>query len=284
MRKYILFFLFGILSVLTVFFAYQGVKRVIANFYFEKGIRAMTEAKDGELAIKNIQKAISFYTKDEYFRIISEMYLIQLNELSSLPQTEDTKEKIDQVLEQVMRNLEKAVEVSPDNYQNWLVLGKTHSALIQSAISLEGSRKAARDAYKRALALDPKDLKDKSQIYFFLSQIEIIEENNVTAVSFLKKAIDTYPSDPTFFLQLGILKYREGSFKEAVQSLEEAVALVPDYADARYFLGLSYYRMGNPKGALIQFERVARINPDNNEVRSIVTNLKAGQPPFEGWK
>ena len=100
----------------------------------------------------------------------------------------------------------------------------------------------------------------------------------------MKKAIDTYPTDPTFFLQLGILKYREGNFGEAIDFLSEAVRLVPDYADARYFLGFSYYNQGDVRNALEQFEAIALVNADNIEIQKIIINLKAGRPLLSGGK
>lgn len=281
MRKYVVFFVFGVLSVLAIFLVWQGGKRVTAYFYFARGVEVMKEEKNIKLSIKKIEKAISFYPKDEYYRTLSEVYLSELNDLLTLSPTEETKERVDEVLKKVMRNLELSIELAPDNYKNWLALGKTHTALIQNSISLAGSRKAAKDAYQKALDLEPEDARDKAQIYFLLAQIEIINEDNIKAVDLLKKAIDVYPEDPIFFLQLGILKYREGDFKEAIKFLEEAVSLVSDYSDARYFLGFSYYKTGNTEAALEQFELISNVNPDNREVKLIIKNLMAGKPPFE---
>lgn len=278
--RYIMGFLFGILLVPLVFFGYKGTIRIIASFYFEKGVNVMIKDRDIELAEVYINKAIGFYNKDEYYRMLSEIHLVRLNKLIQLPQDKEVKDKVGERLKKVIRYLEIAIEISPNNYQNWMALGKTYTAFTQSGISLKGSQKAARDAYKKALELNPKDLKDKSQIYFFLSQISIVEGNDAEAIDLLEQAISLYQSEPSTFLQLGILKYKAGDFLEAIQSLEATVDLVPDYSDALYFLGLSYYRVGDTESAIESFEKVERVNPLNNEIKEIIRNLKNRNAPF----
>jgi tetratricopeptide (TPR) repeat protein len=65
-----------------------------------------------------------------------------------------------------------------------------------------------------------------------------------------------------------------------VLALERAVALNPVYANARYFLGLSYSKLGKVKEAITQFEQISATNPDNSEVKTILSNLRAGKAPL----
>ncbi|GAI09342.1 unnamed protein product, partial [marine sediment metagenome] len=64
--------------------------------------------------------------------------------------------------------------------------------------------------------------------------------------------------------------------------LERAVELSPAYSNARYFLGLIYDRKGKTQEAIKQFEVIAGLNPENQEVKKILSNLKAGKPALEG--
>ena len=64
---------------------------------------------------------------------------------------------------------------------------------------------------------------------------------------------------------------------------ERTIQLSPNYSNARYFLGLIYDRESEVKAkALEQFLIIAALNPDNDEVKKIITNLRAGRSALFG--
>ena len=120
-----------------------------------------------------------------------------------------------------------------------------------------------------------------TEAIFLLSQIEVGEGNITQAIRSVETASIIAPNDPTVFFQLGLLRYSNDEFSNAVYSLERAIDLNPLYANAKYFLGLSYDQIGETQKAIEQFESILSTNPDNNEVSFILKNLKEGRAPFK---
>lgn len=92
------------------------------------------------------------------------------------------------------------------------------------------------------------------------------------------------PNNPVIFFQLGLLRYNNENYEEAINSLERAVVLNNVYANAKYFLGLAYYYAGRTGDAIDQFEQVAETNPENEGVKLILANLEAGDDPLAGLR
>jgi tetratricopeptide (TPR) repeat protein len=214
------------------------------------------------LAISYIDKAISLYKKDLYYRALSEIYLIKVNQIIKSP----SQEGLDDVIEITIRNGEQAIEADPNNYENWVNMAKIYTSLAYPPVSLAKGYEAAKSSYQKAISLNP----DYAPSYFLLAQNEIVLGENVEAMRHLNDAIDKDPKEPGYFLQLGILKYKQSDYGGAIESIKRAVALVPDYADARYFLGLSYYYIGDSINAKLQFEEILKNNSDNKEVINIL--------------
>ena len=86
------------------------------------------------------------------------------------------------------------------------------------------------------------------------------------------------PRDTGIAFQLGVLYYRAQKYTQAKGEFIRAIVMDDNFANARYFLGLLYDREGDKESAIDQFDRIAQLNPDNDEVKQILTNLKAGLP------
>jgi len=88
--------------------------------------------------------------------------------------------------------------------------------------------------------------------------------------------------DAGMWFQLGLLYYKKGDIDKAETAFGQAVVLKDDYSNARYFLGLVYSKKNKKTEAIDQFEKVAKLNPDNQEVKTILENLKAGRDALVG--
>jgi len=117
---------------------------------------------------------------------------------------------------------------------------------------------------------------------FALAQIQIAEGDLEAATASVEAGTFMTPNNPVAFFQLGILRYSQENYAQAASALERAVALNEQYANARYFLGLSYFWLDRADDAIEQFEFVQASNPDNEEVASILSNMRAGENPFGG--
>jgi len=211
-----------------------------------------------------------------------------------------------------VESAKKATESDNGNFANWFALGRVYEVL--SGNGVQGSLESARGAYAEAalrsssnpsvpLALARLDamsgnvsgareniskaltLKNNyTDAYYTLAQLEAASNNISGAIRSVEAAAVVDPNNTGLYFQLGLLKYNQNDFVGAASAFERAVVLVPDYANAKYFLGLSYYQTGKKTEALKQFEDLSVSNPDNNEIKLIISNLKAGRSPFANAK
>jgi len=86
--------------------------------------------------------------------------------------------------------------------------------------------------------------------------------------------------DPLVSFQLGILYQNEGKTDLAKSEFERAIWLNPDYSNARYFLGQIYAKEGEKEKAIEQFEWIEKLNPEEEEIKTILKNLREGKPAF----
>ncbi len=287
-------------------------KRYISLAYFNNALSIFNTTSGLEGAEQNLRKAISVNEDDIYYRGLSEIALINLNIVASqvTPTTpsEEIREKFSFLMGGAIQSAQRARDINPANYQNWVSLAKTYEvfvslkiagayenaksnyieaakinptnpAILLSLANLEvanGQNEAARNFIKQSL-----DLKGNyTDAIFLLSQIEVAEGNLKGAIKYVESASIISPNDSAVFFQLGFLYYNNSEYKKAITSLERAVALEPSYANARYFLGLSYDKSERKEDAIIQFENIEKTNPTNQEVKFILNNLRAGKDAF----
>ncbi|MDD5489847.1 MAG: tetratricopeptide repeat protein, partial [Candidatus Moranbacteria bacterium] len=102
------------------------------------------------------------------------------------------------------------------------------------------------------------------------------------AIAKLEESQKMNPQDPGIAFQLGVFYYKAEKYDQAQTALEQTVKLAENYSNARYFLGLVYDKKNMRDKALEQFEKVAELNPDNQDVKKIISNLKAGKKALDG--
>jgi len=308
----------GFLSVLVLIFlligsatlGYLYTEKFASLVYFQKSLAALNQEGSVEKTEAYLAKATGWSENDIYYRAASELNLIKLNNLlqrSSVPQ-DTLRAEFQTLLAAAIESAKKATEIDRTNYANFVSLGRVYEAIVP--LNIEGAYEAAKDSYNQALALNPESpailltmarleaarnnmkearafieqaLVKKSnytEAVFFLAQIEAQEGNIRQAIVRTEEASLLAPNDISVFFQLGLLKYNDRDFAGAVIAFERAIALSPNYSNAKYFLGLSYQRIGRNDDAIKEFEDIEVLNPDNAEVKSILSNLRAGRAPF----
>ncbi len=310
----------GFASVITLVFllvlalatGYVYTQKIRGAVAFQKGVIAFNVGGNPTLAEEQFKKAVAADEEDTYYRFLSELTLIKINNLlgqnTSAVNLEKAQQELLQLFGQAKLYAETAKNINPTNYQNWLALGRVYEALVP--LKVEGAYAEAVKAYDEALLLNPtspeinltkarlevangnnKGARDfirtalaakpnYTEAVFFLSQIEVAEGNIKEAISSVEASIFLSPTEPVLYFQLGLLKYNTSDYKGAIEALEQAVRLNGSYANARYFLGLSYDRVGRTSDAVAQFEEIQKTNSGNQEVADIIANLKAGKAPF----
>lgn len=308
----------GFLAVLFLTIAFLGsvasifsVGQVFASgVYFQKAAVTLNQTGDLTTAEALTRQAISFGPQDQHYRLIAAINIAKLNALGTktdLP-PEQLRTEFQNDLATAVAAAQAGVAYDSRDYQNWLTLAQVYQTVVP--LKIEGAYDNAKKAYEQAIALNPqspalllrqaelellngnRDAAEKQVVaaiekknnytdaIFLLSQIQIEEGKIDEAIQAVDAATIIDPSNPVAFFQLGLLRYSKKDFTNAAAALEKAVALSADYSNARYFLGLSYAELGHPDDAIKQFERIENLNPDNQEVKSILENLRAGKPAF----
>ena len=153
--------------------------------------------------------------------------------------------------------------------------------LVQQA-QKDKEAKAAMDKYSE-MALEKYDLAIKTKPDYAPAHFEsavIFERQGRLNEAITKMEINRQllPRDTGIAFQLGVLYYRAQKYTQAKGEFIRAIVLDDNFSNARYFLGLLYDREGDKESAIDQFDRIAQLNPDNNEVKQILSNLRAGLP------
>ncbi|TAL49534.1 tetratricopeptide repeat protein [Patescibacteria group bacterium] len=301
-----------IIGLLTL--GFRTMTNLFSFVSFQKSLFALNTKGDLDEAERQMSRALNRGPFDLYSRALAELYFIRLSNIIAQPVTATSVEEFRTVLAKSIESGQKAVSGDPKNYQNWLTLARIYSSLVPPTVGIPGAYESAKTSYEEALKVNPhspliylelssleaargdleaarnyvdKALAEKpnyADAHFFVARIEITRGNITQAISSLETTVLLSPGNPGLFFQLGILKYSIADYNGAIEALERAVGLVPVYANAKYFLGLSYARTGRGDEAIVQFEGVEKTNPDNQEVKNILTNLRASRDPFANVK
>ncbi|RPJ60650.1 MAG: tetratricopeptide repeat protein [Acidobacteria bacterium] len=101
------------------------------------------------------------------------------------------------------------------------------------------------------------------------------------AVPEFRRALELNPEDVRSHSKLGIALAGIGRVDEAIAEYRKAMELDPDYADAYSKLGLALARLGRPHEARQQFEKALELFPDSAEAHSNLAALLVGEGKLE---
>ncbi len=306
-------FLTTLLLTLVLLVAIGGVygfsTRFFAEVRFNEAMRVINSEKKVDEGEQMIIRATALYPKDEYYRILSDIDLYRINVLlNSRLEDAEAQERLKSLLARTIANATEATERGPKNYRNWSNLASKYQSI--STLNIDGSAESAIGAYQRAIEMRPgaPDLLlalatlersqgniEQARVYveqaismrrsytdaiFFLAQLQLESNDVANAINSVHAITLFEPKNPVAFFQLGLLHYGAGDYKNAETALSQAVRLANEYANARYFLGLTYWRLERTNESIAEFEKVLETNPENNEVRAIISNLRAGNAPL----
>lgn len=305
-------FVLTFLLLLTIVGGYTAGKIYASAVKFQSGVIALNVEGNIDRAQDTIVNAAELDEQDRQYRLLADISVARLVALQSETNIseEDLRNRFQLYLAQAIEAGQRSTELDPNNYQNWLALGRVYQSVVP--LGIEGAYENALTSFEKALELNPNGpgtyltlarlevangdmLKARDHItealtlksnyteaIFLLSQIEINEGNVDEAIQSIEAAALLTQNNPVIHFQLGLLKYNQGDDAGAIQAFRNAIFLSPDYANAKYFLGLTLDRVGETEAAIAQFEDVERLNPDNQEVKDILENLRAGRAPFAG--
>ena len=303
-----------VVLVASVSCFYLVVVRSVGTISFYRAVRQANVVGNINKAEDLLAQAIKYNDQaDLYYRTLSNVQFVRLAQLLRDPSQDKDKlqEQFKNILQTTIANSNKAIQLDPTNYLNHVSLGQIYESLVP--LKIQGAYEQALAEYTKAKNLNP----GNPSISFNFARLEMTGGNKISARDYLSKSLTqkpnfasallvlaqidaqdgrlsdaikhteeaaaAYPNDPSAFFQLGFYLYQSGDYTKAVAALNRVVLLSPNNvnANAQYFLGLAYDRLGDKANALKQFEQIAQYNPDNQEVKNIVTNLKAGRNALE---
>lgn len=301
-------FIFVILIIGAISVGYLSLQKYFSLYIFERGLAVLNQQGDLDRGRTLISQAANLSHQDLYYRTLAEIDLALLNRLLSMKDLskEELKTRFLAQTDLAIKNALKATELDPQNYLNWLLLGRVYETLVPFGV--DKAYDQGQVAFDRAKQLKPTDpsillnyfarleisnknlskarnyVKDSLAIkgdyvpaISLLSQIDAEEGNLDVATRRLEEFLAAYPqvNDAGLYFQLGWLKYRRANYQGAISALTKAVMIVPNFSNAKYFLGLSYDQVGDRSEAIKQFQDIAKLNPGNKEVEQILAGFSA---------
>jgi tetratricopeptide (TPR) repeat protein len=307
---------FGLTLLLlgAVLAAYVVTERYLSSVSYAKASQAIS-AGDLDGAAKAVGDSILFAPTDRAYQLAAAIGIARMNQIASDTKLSpsDAQQKFQAALSGSIDAALTATRLSPNNYQNWAVLGSVYQTVVP--LNIDGAYQNAKTAYEKAVTLNPTNpalpyilaqleiaqkntaaaetdlttaisLKhDYTQAIFLLSQLEAQMGKAKEALQAAEAAMYFAPNDPTVLFQVGILRSGTGDITGAIQALSHAVELNPQYANARFFLAVAYANAGKLDQALAQLQAVAELSPENaTALAANIAQLQAGKNPFPASK
>jgi len=157
-----------------------------------------------------------------------------------------------------LEQLVEAVRLRPDSPKGYNSLGMALSRFVEI--------KAAREAFEKALELDPNLVEARVNLALVLAQAGDFGLAGVNLDRAIQLQGDTHPAAYSHYLRARIWIAQKEMGRAALE-LEIAVKLQPDYAEAWSDLGGVLRVQGDPKGAQQALERAVALQPDDEKAQ-----------------
>ena len=266
--------------VLGTMLSFSLIKNYQAEINYLKGLNARAEGKT-EDAIFDLRRASdSNPNLDLYWRDISQLYLLRLNEISQDPKLskEDFMLKSQELANEAINAAKKATEISSENSVNWINRGLVHKNLIDQLLVSKDLIQDAIGFYQKASQLEPMNPQIFTEIgQFYIQKSDIIRQENgedkeitddlIKARENFQKALELKSDFAPASFQLAVVFQREGKIKEAIEKLEETKFLAPFDPLLAYQLGILYYGEEKNDLAKSEFERAVALDQNYSNAR-----------------
>jgi tetratricopeptide (TPR) repeat protein len=118
---------------------------------------------------------------------------------------------------------------------------------------------AAREAYEKVLALDPKFSPALNNLaYLYSEHLGQLDKAYETA----RTAKELLPTDPATADTFGWILYKRGQYSWALSLLQESAEKLSSEPEVQFHLGMAYYMMGEEEPARIALQRALQMNKE----------------------
>lgn len=182
------------------------------------------------------------------------------------PLTEERKKKLHA---DAAMNLEKALPLIPDDAENAKTRTQIRQLLAQSYYKT-GEIKKSIDLLKSVVAVTPENVGVQLLLANLLLEDGRLEEGRAALAAVPESAM----SDPTAFINVGILFMNKGQQADAYGYFDKAVTMDPNRGESYYYRGLASLQQQKLKEAKADFEKVVALSPDSSEAAEAKELLK----------
>lgn len=186
--------------------------------------------------------------------------------LSLEPLTEERKKKL---YGEVAANLEKALTLIPDEPENAKSLVQMRQLLAQSYYKT-GEVKKSIDLLKSVVAATPDNVGVQMLLANLLLEDGRLDEGRAALAAVPESAM----TDPTAYINVGILFMNKNQQQDAYGYFDKAVTLNPNRGESYYYRGLASLQMKKQKEAKADFEKVIALAPESSEAKDAEELLK----------
>jgi serine/threonine-protein kinase len=169
-------------------------------------------------------------------------------------------------LDSSIEHFRRAIEIDPDFALAYSALGSSYVNRVLKGLGQAGDHDKAKNAFKKALSLDPKLLEARMQMVFiYLTEGQ--KQKARTAVEVLR---EEYPNDPGVQFVRGVTARLDGDYEKALRSYDRMVKLNPgervlaSYNRARIFMYEKDYDQ-----ALRELDQGAELEPEHPMIKVI---------------
>jgi tetratricopeptide (TPR) repeat protein len=249
-------------------------------------------------------RAVQAYQFDGFYRVLVEYAITANRNLVASGGSSDQEQLKNTYLKTTQTAVDyalAAVKLNPNNYQNYVSLGRAYELAIP--FDKEGGFSNAKKSYEEAVKLYPDnpylylmlarletsagtkegirqhltDALQKKQNFadalYLMSQLEASESKIDEAITYAIEAIKSAPNDPATYTQAGLLFYGKRDYADAVLALKTALEKDPNNANIAYFLALSLRDGGRPDLAKPLAEELIKRNPGNADLEKFLASL-----------
>jgi eukaryotic-like serine/threonine-protein kinase len=169
-------------------------------------------------------------------------------------------------LDSSIEHFRRAIEIDPNFALAYSALGSSYVNRVLKGLGQAGDHDKAKNAFKKALTLDPKLLEARMQMVF----IYLTEGQKQKARTSVETLREEYPNDPGVQFVRGVAARLDGDYEKAMRSYDRMVKLNPgervlaSYNRARIFMYQKEYDQ-----ALRELDQGAELEPEHPMIRVI---------------
>lgn len=176
-------------------------------------------------------------------------YYLGLELIKTVADQEQDAEKRKKILEEGIRELERAVEIMPSFSSAYTQMGVAYYRLKNFEKAIEN--------YNKAAELKPSDaitLNNIGSVYFEWGKYAEASEKFKNALQIDPRFVDAH-------MNLGSVYGTMNDYNNAIASFKNAITYAPDNARAYYYIAITYQNMGDKANADTYFQLAGKLDP-----------------------